>query len=190
MANQEPKDSKEESGKDRPDGDANPNSKRTPLPISSDYIRKFITAATGSFSNLGNAARVVLTVAVVILAAIVLLWIVDKVVFYYLARSYVNQIANASDLNEHLVNALILLTFITAVFFGKYIWSFSKQKRLIGIAGLSALLIGHSVVLWYVTRDKYFGPRGDATKCYVLTRDGKVTYRERPGVEPRDWASL
>jgi len=57
MVNQEPKDSKEEPGKDKPDGDANPNSKRTLLQISNDHIRKFITAAAGSISSLGNPAQ-------------------------------------------------------------------------------------------------------------------------------------
>ena len=119
-----------------------------------------------------------------ITAALVLLWIVDKIVFYYLAESYVAEVANVLDLNEHLANALVIFTFVVAVFFGSYIWSFSKQKRLFGIAGISALLIGHSLLLWYGTRGEYFERSGKAIKCYVLSREGQVTYGERPGIDP------
>lgn len=39
-------------------------------------------------------------------------------------------------------------------------------------------------MLWYGTRAYYFDRSGKAIKCYVLTRDGKVTYGERPGIDP------
>jgi len=178
MANQKPIDPEEEPSQATPDGNANPNAKRTPLQILDDYIHKFISATAGPFSSLGSTARLALTLAVGLLAAVVLLWIFDKVVFYFLARSYVDQVSRVFDLNEHLANALVLLTFIAVLFFGRYIWSFSKQKRMIGIAGIAALLIGHSLVLWYGTTDVIIG------KCYVLSRDGNVTYREHPGVDP------
>lgn len=63
-------------------------------------------------------------------------------------------------------------------------WSVSKEKRRIGIAGIVLLLVGHSLVLWYGTRNSYFDLGGAALKCYVLTRDGKVTYGERAGIDP------
>ena len=146
--------------------------------------KTFITSGIGMLSGLGNSARLVFVIGATILGALLLLWLVDKVVFYYVARSYVDEVASALDLNVHLANALVLLTFIIAVFFARYIWSFSRQKRLIGIVGISALLIGHSLVLWYGTRDKPFDRQGNAIKCYVLSRDGQVTYGERPGVDP------
>lgn len=177
MADQESKGEpiKDNKGADKRDSKA-PVSK-----IIADYIHKF-TASIWSSSQ-GNSVRLFLTLVGGILVALVLLWIVDKIVFYYFARSYVDQVADVFDLNEHLANALILLTFIPAVFFGRCAFSLSKQKRLFGIAGISALLIGHSLVLWYGTRNNYFDRSGTAIKCYVLTRDGKVTYGERPGVD-------
>ena len=53
-----------------------------------------------------------------------------------------------------------------------------------GIAGIAALLIGHSLVLWYGTKDKSFDRQGNAIKCYVLTRDGQVTYGVHAGTDP------
>ena len=97
--------------------------------------------------------RLILTVVGGILAAIVALWIVDKVVFYYLARTYIEEIASVLDLNKHLENALVFATFVVAIVFASYLWTFSKRKRLIGIAGISSLLVLHSLVLWYGTRD-------------------------------------
>ena len=113
-----------------------------------------------------------------------MLWFVDKVVFYYLARSYVDQVANALDLNPHLANALILLTFVVAIFFARFLWSFSRQRRIVGISGLAGLLIAHSLVLWWATRDQTIDVGGNALKCYVISRDGNVTYREHPGIDP------
>jgi hypothetical protein len=179
MADQEPKDAKE-----GPVGAPQPDSKPTLLQASYNQIREFVTKAGRSISSLGFTARVLIILVAAILGAVISLWVIDKVVFYYLARSYVDQVANVFDLNDHLANALVLLTFIGAIFFARYLWSFSSQRRLVGIVGISALLIGHSLVLWYGTRTSYFDRSGTAVKCYVLTRDGKVTFGEHPGIDP------
>lgn len=183
MADQEPKEPEQGPRHEKPAG-TSPNSKLTLVQICNDYIRKSIASAAASISSLGITAHVLLTLVAVILAAAVLFWIADKVVFFYLARSYVDQVADVFDLNEHLANALVLLTFIAAVFFGRYLWSLSRKRRLVGIAGISALLIGHSLVLWYGTRGVIVDRKGNSAKCYVLSRDGKVSYGEHPGVDP------
>jgi len=41
-----------------------------------------------------------------------------------------------------------------------------------------AILIGHSLLLWHGTGNQFFDEAGHATKCYVLTRDGKVSFHE------------
>jgi tetratricopeptide (TPR) repeat protein len=144
----------------------------------------YITTRLKMFSGLGGPARLFLMIVAAVFGAVILLWIVDKFVFYYLARSYIDEVADVLDLNPHLANALVLLTFVIAVFFAGYVWSFSRQRRLIGILGLSTLVIGHSLILWWGTRDITVDRRGNATKCYVLSRDGKVTYGEHPGIDP------
>jgi hypothetical protein len=181
---EEPINTNKKSTTDRQNGAEKSNSIRGIFLVFTDFVRKTFTTATGSTPNIGTAVRLLFVLGGAIIAALFLLWIVDKVVFYYLTKNYVDEVANVFDLNEHLANALILGTFVVAVFFGRFIWSFSRQKRLIGIAGISTLLIGHSLVLWYGTRANYFDPSGQAIKCYVLTRDGKVTYGEHPGIDP------
>jgi hypothetical protein len=47
--------------------------------------------------------------------------------------------------------------------------------------GIVALLIGHSLLLWYGTKSHYFEEKlgkAKAIKCYVLTREGKVHFLE------------
>jgi hypothetical protein len=144
----------------------------------------YITTRLKMIAGLGGAAHLLFMLVAAVFGAVILLWIVDKFVFYYLARSYIDEVADVLDLNPHLANALVLLTFVIAVFFARYVWSFSRQRRLIGILGLSTLVIGHSLILWWGTRDITVDRRGNATKCYVLTRDGKVTYGEHPGIDP------
>jgi hypothetical protein len=134
--------------------------------------------------NLSGPARLILIIAASILGAMVLLWILDKVIFFYVAQTYVDEVARVLDLNRYLANALVILTFVVAIFFTRYLWSFSKQRRLVGIVGLTTLLVGHSLLLWYGTRNNAFDTSGNATKCYVLTRDGQVIYREQVGIDP------
>jgi hypothetical protein len=100
-----------------------------------DYIRKIGAATRERFSNLSWNGRLLVSIAAGIVAALLLFWIVDKVFYYYLVRSYVDQVADVFVINKHFANALVLLTFIAVVYLGKMIWSFSKRKRLIGIAG-------------------------------------------------------
>lgn len=145
-----------------------------------DAFRKAQSILSNSLRR-GGGVAVILIVALLALAAF---WIIDKVAYYYVARGYVDQIGSAFDLNKNLVNALVLATFIVVIFLGTYLWSFSKKKRLIGFAGIGVLLIGHSLVLWWATREHYFDRTGIATKCYVVTRDGSVSYGERPGIDP------
>jgi hypothetical protein len=145
---------------------------------------KVVNSGGKLFNNLAKPTRILLTLVAAILIAVLLLWLIDKFVLYYLAQTYVGEVAKVLDLNVHLANALILITFIVAVFFARLLWSFSRQKRLIGVVGISALLIGHSLVLWYATRDQPFGRDGKADKCYVLTRDGQVSYGEHVGIDP------
>jgi hypothetical protein len=148
-----------------------------------ERIRHLIASGFGSPNWLGSV-RFWIGVLGAVVGAIVLLWLVDKVVLYYLARSYVDQVASALDLNPHLANALILLTFVVAIFFARFLWSFSRQRRIVGISGLAGLLIAHSLVLWWATREQTIDVGGNALKCYVISRDGNVTYREHPGIDP------
>ena len=141
-------------------------------------IRRLVASGFGSPSWFGSL-RLWIGVLGAIVAAVALLWLVDNVIFYILARSYVDEVAIALDLNPHLANALILLTFVIAIFFVRFLWSFSRQRRIVGISGLAALLIAHSLVLWWATRDQIIG------KCYVISRDGNVTYREHPGIDAK-----
>ena len=148
-----------------------------------DYFRKICTVAHDQFLSLSRNRRLLVSIAAGVLAALFLFWFVDKVIYYFLVRSYIDQVADVLDLNKHLINALVLLSFLAVVFFANLIWSFSKQKRRIGIAGIAALLVAHSLVLWFGTRDKFFDQAGTAVKCYVVTRDGTVTYGNRHGID-------
>ena len=94
-----------------------------------DYFRKICTVAHDQFLSLSRR-RLLVSIAAGVLAALFLFWFVDKVIYYFLVRSYVDQVGDLLDLNKHLINALVLLSFLAVVFFANLIWSFSKQKRL------------------------------------------------------------
>src|SRR5580704_10292025 len=80
-----------------------------PLAALGNSLRNFAERARASLTNSGSAGRLLLIAVVGIVGAFALLWVVDKIVSYYFARSYVEEIADAFDLNKHLTDALVLL---------------------------------------------------------------------------------
>lgn len=127
--------------------------------------------------------RIAIFCIAILFGAAFLLFIVDKLFYMALARSYVEQIAIAFNLNRHLADAIALGVFVLLVFFSSRLFSLSPAKRRIGFLGIVALLIANSIALWQGTKNQFFEASGAATKCYVLTREG-VHYGERPGTDP------
>jgi hypothetical protein len=118
-----------------------------------------------------------------LLALFLIYWIFDKIFIYFVARSYVQEIADAFDLNKYLARAIVYATFVAIAFFGGMIVSFSKQKRLVGVFGIVGLLIAHSLIMFLATRGEVISTKGEALKCYVITRD-TVRYGEHAGIDP------
>ncbi|MCA1458834.1 hypothetical protein I6F35_37785 [Bradyrhizobium sp. BRP22] len=104
-----------------------------------------------------------------------------KLVYYYLARSYAEELADAYDLNPGTTRAILWASFAAIVVLAGYTFSFSKQKRLMGYAGLLTLVIGHSLLLGLI--DANFRNSGVAEKCYVMTRTSIKTLN-RVGADP------
>jgi len=111
-------------------------------------LRQIRDAIAGLFSFKTNPWRSLVVLGVCLVALFIAVWIFDKIFVYFLARSYVQQVADVFDLNKHLAQAIVYLTFVAIVFVGGLTLSLSKQKRLIGIAAIVALLTGHSLILW------------------------------------------
>ena len=96
-------------------------------------------------AQLSPVVRILFIAFSVLLFGGLLLFLFSEAIYYLLARSYVDEIADAFDLNKHLANALVWAVFAAIVFFAGYAFSFNKRSRLIGSLALLALLIGHSV---------------------------------------------
>lgn len=146
-------------------------------------LEKMRQAASGAFAFKANPFRTILVAAGCLLVLFVAAWVSDKIFVYFLARSYVQELADVFDLNKHLANAIVYVTFVALVFFGGLTISLSKQRRLLGVLGMFVLLVGHSLILWWGTSKEIISADGKALKCYVITRDG-VRYGERPGIDP------
>ncbi|WP_156041815.1 tetratricopeptide repeat protein [Bradyrhizobium sp. URHD0069] len=136
-------------------------------------VRQRVTDALGKFSP---TVRTLFTIFSVLLLGAVLFWLFNQAIYYFLARSYVEQIANSFDLDQHLADALVWLSFAAIIFFAGYAFSFNKRRRVIGALGFLALLVGHSLVL----------SRSDnlMTKCYVVSRN-EIKVLNRVGIDPQ-----
>jgi hypothetical protein len=68
-----------------------------------DYFRKIGAVAHDQFLSLSRNRRLLVSIAAGVLAALFLFWFVDKVIYYFLVRSYIDQVADVLDLNKHLI---------------------------------------------------------------------------------------
>ena len=126
-----------------------------PKKASSGAVSYFLELFAGTrdrLSHLGARRRLLAAIAACVVASVIAFWIIDKIIYFYVARRYVDQIGEAFDLNKNMANALVLLTFIAAVFFGTYVWSFSSAKetyrdqwhRFLADCAFSCCLVGYA----------------------------------------------
>jgi signal transduction histidine kinase len=141
-------------------------------------VQKFIGGLKDRWFSIGPAVQLLIAVFAIIIPALAAFWLVDKLFVYLLARSYVEDVAEVFDLNKHLAKAISLVIFVAAVYLIAKTFSRTRASRRIGYLGIVGLLIGHSLLLWLGARIP------PLYKCYVLTHDGEVIYRERPGIDP------
>jgi hypothetical protein len=146
-------------------------------------MKQILATARSRFASLSGPLRLTAVVSAFIVASLILLWVFDKIFLFLMARSYADEIAEAFDLNRNLATAIAWSIFAAILILVRYVFSFSKMRRRAALAGLLALLIGHSLLLSKGTSGEIIDRYGKAKKCYVITRDG-VNYRERPGFDP------
>jgi hypothetical protein len=143
----------------------------------------YLKSLADRFSKLSRPLRIFIALIVAAAAVTLVFFLFWYVTVYLLARSYVDELAQVFDLNNHVAKAIVWATFAAAVIFLRYAASFSRLKRLAGVAGILILLIGHSLVLAYGSVNRPFDPQGNPTKCYLVTRDS-IQLGEHPGVDP------
>ncbi len=124
---------------------------------------------------------ILVKIAAVVVGALLLLWLFDKLFLYLSAKSYVEEISSSIGLSRHAASILTWVVFALTAFFAGCVMSFSGTKRKIGLAGLFALVIAQPAVLLYF--DKPFDSNGVAQKCYIITRDD-IRYGDRVGKDP------
>lgn len=160
----------------------------SPLPVRGAVLiqdwRSYISQVVQIPASRGGLFKFLIGMVLAIGVAAVSLWAFDKLILYFTARSYVDDISWTFNLNRNLADAVALGVFVLLVYLVSKVVSFSRQSRLIGAAGIVLLLIVNSLVLWQGTKGQYFDKVGSSTKCYVLTREGSVKYLERAGVDP------
>ena len=139
---------------------------------------------TETFGALNKSNQIFIVAVCAILVLYMFLWLIDKLFVYFLAKSYVSEIADVFNLNTHLAAAASFAIFITFVYLLSLSFSFTRKSRIIGVLGLAAMVIMHSLLLWQGTQNQFFDRSGKAIKCYILSRDGVVRYMERAGIDP------
>jgi hypothetical protein len=148
-------------------------------------LKPYFGGLKEKWSGLGGAGRGFLATIAIIVAAVLLLWAVDRILLFFFAQSYVGEIAQVFNLDQHFARASALVVWALLIFFLSKLFSLSTASRRLGFFGLLAFLVGHALLLSHGTRDQFFEAKsGKATKCYVLTREGEVRYLENLGVDP------
>src|SRR5262245_24843424 len=101
----------------------------------------------------GGPLRLVGILALCAVALLAAFWLLNQILFFFIAKSYVEQIAETFQMNRHLADAILWATFAAILFLVTYAVSLSRKKRIIGSVGILALLVGHSLLLWYGSRN-------------------------------------
>ncbi|WP_407189552.1 hypothetical protein [Bradyrhizobium centrosematis] len=138
-------------------------------------------ATAQALRRLNVAARVAVIILACLLFGGLILWLCNELVYFYLARSYTEELADAYDLNPGITRAILWASFAAIVILAGYSFSFSKYKRWIGYGGLLSLIITHSLLLGRIEAN--FRKNGVAQKCYVMTRTAIKTLN-RVGTDP------
>lgn len=144
-------------------------------------IEKARSVASQMLGRLNVAAKIAIVLLACLLVGGLLFWLCNELVYYYVARTYVEELADAYDLNAGITRAILWASFAAIVVLASYAFSLSKYKRRVGYVGLLALVIGHSLLLGGV--DANFRKNGVAEKCYVMTRTSIKTLN-RVGIDP------
>lgn len=143
-------------------------------------IEKVRSVASQTLGRLNAVTQIAVIVLACVLVGGLIFWLCNELVYYYVARSYTEELADAYDLNPGVTRTILWASFAAIVVLAGYLFSFSKQKRRVGYAGLLALVIGHSLLLGRI--DANFRKNGVAEKCYVMTRTSIKTLN-RVGID-------
>lgn len=150
----------------------------------SDESAPAISGLRAWFAGLARPVQVALSLFLIGVLAAVFFWLANEAIFYFTARQYVDEIAWVFNINRHLASAITLVVFVLLAWFGGRVFSLDSNNRRVGVAGVFALLVVNSLVLWIGARNQHFERSGAASKCYVLSRAGQVKYLENTGVDP------
>ena len=74
--------------------------------------QKFIAQLRDRWSTVGPAVQLLIAAFIILISALAGLWLVDKLLIYLVARSYVDDVSDVFDLNKHLAKAVALAVFV------------------------------------------------------------------------------
>jgi len=139
------------------------------------FAEKLRRGVGQSLARLGLLGRVAVILLACLVAGGLIFWLCNELVYFFIARSYTQELADAYDLNRGVTRGILWASFAAIVVLAGFTFSFSKQKRRVGYVGLLSLVIGHSLLLGRI--DANFRKNGTAEKCYVMTRTTISTAR-------------
>jgi hypothetical protein len=76
----------------------------------------FLSSVQGKLASLGRPIRFLILGALVLLTIVPAIWALNQVFVFLIARSYVDQLAVALDINKNLATAILWGTFAVAAF--------------------------------------------------------------------------
>src|SRR5262245_9002065 len=92
--------------------------------------QKFFAGLKDRWSTASPAVQLIIAAFIILISALAGLWLVDKLLVYLLARSYVDDVADVFDLNKHLAKALALAVFVAVVYLIRKLLSRSRTVEL------------------------------------------------------------
>ena len=102
-------------------------------------IGRVRSVASETLVRLNIVVQIVIVVLACLIVGGLIFWLCNELVYYFVARGYAEELADAYDLNPGVAKAVLWASFAAIVVLAGYSLSLSKQKRrMFGIGGAGA----------------------------------------------------
>lgn len=134
--------------------------------------------------KIGKGTKLFVGISLIVVSLLILIGLVKfgSLFAFFMIYPYVISEIIGMGINPYLSKIIAFLVAIAILFVIKYVFSWRAEKRNIGYAILAGLFIVHSLTMFFITRDRFFGFQGEPLKyCCRDSISNELICEDAPG---------